>query len=187
MQHLLKRRLLLQAAATGLSAGSAAAATATATPTPPSFPPGQPGEFDFLAGEWRMHNRRLKAPGEWDEFPGEATVHRLLDGKASLEELRIPARGFAGLGLRILNLETHTWMDFWVSARNGVLSGPGMPGHFKDGVGLFEADDEDKGQPIKIRSIWDQITPKSCRWHQTVSRDGGKSWEPNWFMDWKRV
>ena len=24
------------------------------------------------------------------------------------------------------------------------------------------------------------------RWHQAVSRDGGATWEPNWFMDWRR-
>jgi hypothetical protein len=35
--------------------------------------------------------------------------------------------------------------------------------------------------------VWDRITPKSCRWFQGVSRDGGKSWDDGWFMDWTRV
>jgi hypothetical protein len=54
-------------------------------------------------------------------------------------------------------------------------------------VGTFIADDADDGQPIKVRGVWDRITPTSCRWHQAVSRDGGKVWEENWFMDWVRV
>jgi hypothetical protein len=175
------RRQLLQAAG-GLSlSGTAVAAVATST-----LPPGKPGDFDFLAGEWRIANRRLKAPGEWDAFPGEATVTPILGGVGSVEELRIPARGFAGMGLRLLDVKEGVWRDFWVNAKSGVLTPPGMPGHFVDGAGVFEADDEDQGQPIKVRGIWDQITPKSCRWRQMISRDGGKSWETNWEMAWLR-
>ena len=40
------------------------------------------GDFDFLAGEWRIHNRRLKdgTTDIWEEFPGAATVHRVMGG-----------------------------------------------------------------------------------------------------------
>ena len=66
-----------------------------------------------------------------------------------------------------------------------MLTPPGMPGGFVDGVGTFEADDN--GQPIRVRGVWDRITPSSCRGHQAMSRDGGQTWEGNWFMDWTRV
>ena len=62
-----------------------------------------------------------------------------------------------------------------------------MNGSFEDGAGLFESDDEDDGRPIKVRGVWDLITPRSCRWQQGVSRDGGKSWDVTWSMDWTRV
>lgn len=41
------------------------------------------GDFDFLVGEWRIHNRRLKdgTTDIWEEFPGAATVHRVMGGK----------------------------------------------------------------------------------------------------------
>ena len=58
---------------------------------------------------------------------------------------------------------------------------------FRDTVGVFESDDVHDGKPIKVRGIWDNITATTCRWHQTVSDDGGTTWKPNWFMDWKRV
>lgn len=177
-----RRHLILMQAATALAAAGGATAVRAAGQAP-----GTAQDFDFLAGEWRIANRRLKAPGEWDEFPGEATVTRWLDGMVSLEELRIPARGFAGMGLRVLDAKERIWRDIWMNAKQGVVQGPGMSGYFQDGAGIFESADEDQGQPIIVRGVWDQIRPRSCRWQQSVSRDGGKSWALNWEMQWTRV
>lgn len=144
------------------------------------------GNFDFLAGEWRISHRRLLGE-DWDEFEGEATVWSILGGVGSVEELRIPARDFCGLGLRLFDVEAGAWTDFWVNARAGVLTPPGQKGGFDGGVGTFESDEMDGATPIKVRGIWDRITPKSCRWRQAISRDGGKTWTENWFMDWVRA
>lgn len=183
------RRMLLNAGAAALIASvtidnevAAAGGGATSSPRP-----GKLGEFDFLAGEWRISHRRLKAPGDWDVFNGEATCWTILGGVGSIEELRIPERNFSGMGLRLLDLEKHVWNDFWVNAKSGVLAPPGQTGAFENGVGTFGADDMDGDQPIKVRGVWDRITATSCRWRQGVSRDGGRTWEDNWFMDWTRV
>lgn len=144
-------------------------------------------DFAFLAGEWRISNRRLLAPGgDWDIFDGEATVRSLLDGLASIEELRIPARTFAGMGVRTFHIETGLWADHWVSGRNGVVNEP-MMGRFVDGVGTFTGEDVDDGVTTLARGVWDRITPTSCRWHQATSSDGGATWDLNWEMDWTRV
>ena len=184
------RRSLLQLAASSLVAGSLTAPAGDvllAAQAP--VPPGKPGEFDFLTGQWAIAHRRLKTQGttDWDEFAGEATCWSILGGIASIEELRIPARKFSGMGLRLLDVERKVWSDFWVNAAGGVLTTPGTTGGFVDGVGTFEAADTDAGKPILVRGVWDRITPRSCRWYQTVSRDAGKTWQPNWFMDWTRV
>jgi hypothetical protein len=147
---------------------------------------GKPGDFDFLAGSWKISHRQRKGQ-EWDEFTGEATCWTILGGIGSVEELRIPARNFSGMGLRLLDVEKRIWSDYWVNARSGVLGAAGLTGVFKDGVGNFTAGDVDNGQPILVRGVWDRITPKSCRWRQGVSRDGGKTWDDNWFMDWVRA
>lgn len=175
-----RRTVLLTAA--GLVAGTTVLDTFGA----PVETAGKPGDFDFLAGSWKISHRRLKGK-EWDEFRGEATCWTILGGVGSVEELRIPARDFSGMGLRLLDLEKKIWSDYWVNGKSGVLGAAGLTGLFKDGVGTFEADDVDGDQPIKVRGVWDRITPKSCRWHQAVSRDGGKTWEGNWFMDWVRA
>jgi hypothetical protein len=149
---------------------------------------GRPGDFDFLAGEWRIRNRRLP-PGAspWDEFDGEATCWTILGGVGSVEELRIPARNFAGMGLRLLDVSTGLWSDYWVNARSGLLTTPGQTGDFNDGVGTFSADDMDGDQPIKVRGTWDRIAADACRWRQAISRDGGATWAENWIMDWRRA
>ena len=95
-----RRRAVLQLAA-GLAAAGEAALNAAVAATGPPAPTGKPGDFNFLTGQWKIKNKRLK-DGAWDAFDGEATVHGLLAGIASVEELRIPVRGFSGMGLRLL-------------------------------------------------------------------------------------
>lgn len=181
----MERRTVLQTA-TGLALSQLTlAASATGVSAAPT--PGKPGDFDFLAGQWKISHRRLKAPNDWDVFEGEATCWTILAGIGSVEELRIPARNFSGMGLRLLDVEKHLWTDHWVNARSGVFTLPGTTGGFENGVGTFEADDVDGDKPIKVRGVWDRITPNSCRWYQTISRDGGKTWDDNWFMDWRRA
>jgi hypothetical protein len=191
-----RRSLLLGGMAVGAwlaLRGDAVAATGTTLDPIPPLPskptPGKVGDFDFLSGEWRIHHRQPKpgAAGEWIEFEGEATVHGILAGVASVEELRIPARGFSGLGLRLLDVEKKVWADHWVNAKSGIMTAPGVPGSFEKGVGIFVSDDEEDGKPVKWVGVWDLITPRSCRWRQAVSRDGGATWQQTWIMDWRRA
>lgn len=191
--HELQRRHLLQLGAGLAAAGSGGRAVASSAgnhkpgggPKPP-VPTGRPGDFDFLRGEWRIHNRRLDAPGVWQEFEGEATVHAILAGIGSVEELRIPSRQFSGMGLRLLDVERKLWADHWVNAKSGVLTPPPAWGSFVDGMGIWDSHEQDGDTLIIDRGIWDQITPQSCRWTQTRSLDGGRSWQDNWVMQWQR-
>ncbi|WP_349740599.1 hypothetical protein [Roseateles cavernae] len=146
---------------------------------------GKPGDFDFLSGEWTIKHRQLNH-GEWAQFDGEATVHGILAGVGSVEELRIPARGFKGMGLRLLDVERGLWADHWVNAKSGVLTPPPAWGSFVAGVGTWDSEEEDDDTTVICRGVWDQITPRSCRWYQALSRDGGESWAENWVMLWTR-
>jgi hypothetical protein len=163
------------------------------TNTPPETEPrlqttanGKPGDFDFLTGHWTIKNRQLQGK-EWDEFESEATVYGILAGIASVEELRIPARNFSGMGLRLLDIERKLWADYWVNSRSGVLTPRPAWGSFTNGVGIWDSFDTDGDTPIIVRGVWDQITPPSCRWYQATSHDGGKTWDENWVMEWRRV
>lgn len=182
----LKRRSLLKA---GLAVGLTAAAGAVQAQTPAWR--AEPGDFDFLAGEWRQSHRRMTGAGPegpvWDEFEGEATCWSILQGVGSIEELRIPARNFSGMGLRMLDIENRRWGDHWVNARSGVVGVPPQWGGFIDGAGVFIVEDADDQGPVQYRGLWDQIGARSCRWSQASSRDGGQTWEDNWVMLWRKV
>ena len=147
---------------------------------------GKPGDFDFVTGEWRIHNR-FREGETWIEFPGEATVVAILGGIASVEELRIPARGFSGMGLRLLDVEKKIWSDHWVNAKSGVVAVPGQLGVFEGGVGTFPCHPPQFPPKILYPRWLVRIALTSFRWYQGTSRDGGKSWDDSWFMDWTRV
>lgn len=157
-------------------------------PAPPATPtPGRAGDFDFLTGEWRIEHWQPRSGGGWERFDGEASVVGLLGGFASVEELRIPSRGFSGLGLRLLDRERRAWSDSWVNARAARLEGPGQPGSFEDGTGIFHSDEPDGAVTVRHVGVWDRITPDGCRWRQASSRDGGRRWDTSWIMAWTRV
>lgn len=60
-------------------------------------------------------------------------------------------------------------------------------GAFDQGRGTFTAKDVLNGQPIEIRFTWDEMTDTTARWHQAFSADSGTTWEPNWFMHFRRA
>ena len=178
-----------RAGATGAARGGGSSAPQIdPIPAPPATPtPGRPGDFDFLTGEWRIEHWQPRSDGSWQNFQGEASVFGLLDGVASIEELRIPSRGFSGLGLRLLDRERQAWSDSWVNARAAVLDGAGQTGSFEDGAGIFHSEEVDGAVTVHYVGIWDRITPQGCRWRQASSRDRGRVWEQSWIMEWTRV
>lgn len=146
------------------------------------------GDFDFLAGEWTIRHRRRPdmTKEDWTEFASGATVHRVLNGMASIEELRNPDGSDLGMGVRVWLPGEGQWADHWTGAATGVV---GMPqkGRFIDGDGVFVSSESVDGVDWIYRGIWDRITTNSCRWHQSASRDGGQNWRWNWWMEWTRV
>ncbi|KAA2234750.1 hypothetical protein [Salinarimonas soli] len=149
-----------------------------------------PQDFDFLHGSWHVAHRRLKERWvgceEWDLFQGTSICWPLLAGVANVDEIAMPDRGFSGLTLRSYDLERGLWSLRWINSTRGVVEPP-VAGHFEGGRGVFEGDDTDGGRPIRVRFLWDAITPVSARWTQAFSDDGGQRWETNWIMQFTRT
>ena len=150
--------------------------------------------FDFLVGNWQVHHRKLKErlanDHTWDEFEGTLSMRKLMDGFANVDDnvFNTPAGAYRGVGLRSYDPKTAQWAIWLLDGRSpfGDLDPP-VKGHFVNGVGTFYADDTLRGKPVRVRFVWSKITPTTARWEQAYSADGGKTWEINWVMDFKRV
>jgi hypothetical protein len=149
-------------------------------------------DFDFLAGDWRVHHRVKQPIGvdEWSEFDGTSGNRALIDGSVNVEEHRFerPAGVSFGVALRAYDPATAQWAIWWIDGRtpHGAMDPPVM-GRFENGVGTFYSDGTVDGKPIRVRFIWSGITPTSARWEQAYSADGGRTWETNWIMEFRRA
>jgi hypothetical protein len=152
-------------------------------------------DFDALLGRWTVRNRKLTRPldpdcDEWVEFAATVDVLSILDGLGNID--RYSARDFpghpnyAGLGLRLFDVNGDVWRIWWARAGDGVLDTP-VIGRFTNGRGVFECNDELDGRPVTVRYVWSHITASAATWRQSFSFDHGESWRENWEMAWRRV
>ncbi|MFC4763514.1 hypothetical protein [Dyella koreensis] len=148
-------------------------------------------DFDFHFGTWKTHVSRLVHPltgsTTWTEYDGMSVVRKVWDGRASLFELEIegPAGHIEGVGLRLYNPQSRQWNLNWTNSSVGMLDGA-MVGEFKDGRGDFYSQETFNGRRIMVRNGFSDIKPDSSRFEQAFSADGGKTWETNWIMTFKR-
>ncbi|MEJ7806685.1 MAG: hypothetical protein WKG03_12305 [Telluria sp.] len=155
-------------------------------------------DFDFLLGRWRVENhrlqQRLQGNDDWDVFDATSHNQRLPAGIGNYDDF-IPdtwRQGFVGMTLRVFNPETALWSIYWLDNATGGLHPSGMlrnpvVGKFCDGVGIFEGDEELDGRTVRVRYRWSAIEPDSACWDQSMSADGGASWEMNWAMRFRRL
>lgn len=149
-------------------------------------------DFDFHFGRWVTHISILKDPltgsHTWNQYDGISDVRKVWGGRASIFELEAsgPAGRIEGVGLRLYNPQSHQWNLNWASSTDGRLENP-MTGEFKDGRGIFFDQEMFKGRAIYVRNGFSDITPDSSRFEQAFSSDGGKTWETNWVMTFKRA
>jgi hypothetical protein len=151
-------------------------------------------DFDFIAGEWRAHHRKLKerlaGSHDWIEFDGTQSARLLMGGYANMDDniFDVPGGAYRGVTLRAYDPKTGLWAIWWLDGRypDGAMDPP-MKGRFEDGVGTFYANDTFKGKPIRVRFIWKSQSPTRSHWEQAFSPDGGHTWETNWTTDFERI
>jgi hypothetical protein len=149
-------------------------------------------DFDFLIGTWKVHHRmlmaRLKTSTDWVEFEGDTVDRKIMNGLGNMDEniIHMPTGPVHAISLRLFNPHSKEWSIHWSTDRMGVLDVP-MIGGFKDGQGLFYSQETHEGRHVYSRFIWSKIMENSCQWEQALSADGGRTWETNWVMEFKRV
>ncbi|HMU93672.1 MAG TPA: hypothetical protein PKE35_10660 [Anaerolineales bacterium] len=149
-------------------------------------------DFNFFIGNWTVKHRKLKELlkncAEWDEFESTVVDRAIMGGIGNLEEMIFErtAGRFYGTSLSIFNPKTKQWSQYWVDSANATLQDP-MIGKFTDGVGEFFSEDEFEGRTVLARARWYDIEENSCKWEQSLSDDGGQTWETNWVMEFIRA
>jgi hypothetical protein len=149
-------------------------------------------DFDFEFGTWKTHLRRLLRPltgsTTWVEYDGTTVVRKVWDGRANLVELVAdgPVGHFEGLNLRLYDPQSRQWSLNYSGLGSGSMSPPAI-GQFRNGRGEFFNPETLNGRPILVKFVISDITSSSCRFEQSFSEDGGKTWEVNWIAVDTRV
>ena len=149
-------------------------------------------DFDFAIGTWNTQLKRLVRPlsgsTNWVELKGTTLVRKVWEGRANLAELKIDTADgpIQVLSLSLYNPQSRQWSLNTANSSSGTLSVPTV-GEFKNGRGEFYDQEIFEGRTILVRNVWSDITADSCRFEQSFSDDGGKTWEVNWIAVDTRV
>ena len=98
-----------------------------------------------------------------------------------LRELLVqgPAGRIEGAALRLYEPQSRQWTLNFFNIADGKLTPPTV-GEFRDGRGVFHAQDTFNGRSIFVRFVIAKVTADSYRFEQAFSADGGQTWELNW-------
>ena len=84
-------------------------------------------DFDFLAGQWTVHNRKLKSRlsgwSEWTEFEAQVECRLILNGFGNTDSFQttVEGRPWEGMSLRLFNPKTRLWSIYWANCETVVL------------------------------------------------------------------
>ena len=145
-------------------------------------------DFDYLAGKWNMHNKRLKTRlnncKEWIEYEStDVNNGPQLYGVANVDIVTsgfnpVGKKPYQGMTVRLFNTETKLWSLYWVDSVSGTMDPP-VVGSFEGNIGRFYCKDTFDGKPILVMFKWDKTDPDNPVWSQAFSPDNGATWEMN--------
>lgn len=145
-------------------------------------------DFDYLAGKWNMHNKRLKSrlsgATEWIEYEStDENVGAILNGIGNMDTFRTTyntqgVKSYEGITLRLFNPQTKLWSLYWVDSNTGTMDPP-VVGSFQGNVGFFYCKDTFRDKPILVMFKWDKTDKDNPVWSQAFSPDNGVTWEMN--------
>ncbi|HVN20916.1 MAG TPA: DUF1579 family protein [Dongiaceae bacterium] len=141
----------------------------------------QQKQFEFWVGEWD-----LTWPGEKPGEVGRGTnnIKRILDGCVIQENFSgadsMPLRGTS---VSTFDARAGHWKQTWVDNEGGYLD---FVGDFQNGEMILQRETVRDGKRILQRMVWKNITANEMDWSWEASQDGGKTWQVNWSIHYKR-
>lgn len=165
-----------------LSASTLCAQPAVPQAAPDACNTTEQKQFDFWVGEWDLTWPGQKA-GEVAH--GANSIKRILDGCVVQENFSgQDAMPLRGTSVSTFDAGTGKWRQTWVDNQGGYLD---FAGELKDGKLILQRETTKKdGSKILQRMAWKNVTAKELDWSWEASRDGGKTWQVQWPIHYKR-
>lgn len=154
------------------------------TQTPQSNPclDAQQKQFDFWVGEWDLTWPGAK-PGEVGH--GINSIKRILDGCVVQENFSGgDLMHLRGTSVSTFDLRSNHWKQTWVDNEGGYLDFMGV---FNNGQMILQREAVRNGVKILQRMVWKNISANELDWSWESSADGGKTWQVNWPIHYKRT
>ncbi len=138
-------------------------------------------QFDFWIGEWD-----LTWPGQKAGEVGHGTnsIKRILDGCVVQESFSAQQDHLRGTSVSTYDSRAGKWKQTWVDNEGGYLD---FVGELKEGQLILQRQAIGKdGTKTLQRMVWKNISANELDWSWEGSRDGGKTWQVQWPIHYKR-
>ena len=89
-----------------------------------------------------------------------------------------------GTSVSTFEVSSSRWKQTWVDNEGGYLD---FVGGFSNGQMILQREAIRNGEKILQRMVWKNISAKELDWSWESSADGGKTWQVNWPIHYKRV
>lgn len=140
-------------------------------------------QFDFWVGEWEANSPSSKDPKTMT-LAGHNSITKVLDGCVIEENYKGSTTPLLGLSVSLYNPRTKQWQQTWVDNQGAYLD---FTGGFADGkMVLQRSATKPDGTTFLQRMVWFNITADAFDWNWESSTDGGKTWQVNWPIKYKR-
>jgi hypothetical protein len=160
---------------------STVAAQSSSTPPPNPCTTAEQRQLEFWVGEWDLTWPGQKA-GE--TLHGTNSISRIMDGCVVQENFSDQATHYRGTSVSTFDATAGKWKQTWVDNGGAYLD---FVGEFKDGQMILRREAIGKnGVKTLQRMVWKNINANELDWSWEASTDGGKTWQVNWPIHYKR-
>ena len=138
--------------------------------------------MEFWVGEWDLS---WPAEKQGEVAHGTNSIRRVLETCVVEENFSgWEAMHLRGMSVSIFDTRAGKWKQTWVDNEGGYLD---FVGEFKDGQMILWRDAvRPDGTKVVQRMVFKNISRNEFDWSWEASKDGGKSWEVQWPIHYKR-
>jgi len=141
-------------------------------------------QMDFWLGDWDAVVKARKAPGkdEWVEAKGSNHVSVSDNGCTIVEDFHAagPAAPWTGRSISQFQPKAGKWRQTWVDESNSFLAFVGG----QEGKDFALYGEARNGR--QMRMVFADIRLQGFTWRWEASLDGGKTWQPQMLIEYKR-